>query len=106
MSCDALRELVDSGEKVSSCIDVGLILLSYSSGHLRLARSIQGFCVNSGTILISNVSTELWLWVMHRMFNTNGYLSFSGSDDDWIYSKIFSDCAQPWLLNLENGSIS
>ncbi|BAT76160.1 hypothetical protein LR48_Vigan01g242400 [Vigna angularis] len=53
------RELLVSGERVSSSTMVGLIPVSSPFGHLHLACCIQGFCVKSGFILHPLVSTAL-----------------------------------------------
>ncbi|CAK8564275.1 unnamed protein product [Lathyrus sativus] len=56
-SVKLFRELLVSGEKVSSSTIVGLIPLHSPFGHLHLACSIHGFCVKSGIILNPTVST-------------------------------------------------
>jgi len=53
------RELLVSGERVSSSTMVGLIPVSSPFGHLHLACCIHGFCVKSGIILHPSVSTAL-----------------------------------------------
>lgn len=53
------RELLVSGQRVSSSTMVGLIPVSSPFGHLHLACCIQGFCVKSGTVLHPSVSTAL-----------------------------------------------
>ncbi|KAK7291940.1 hypothetical protein RIF29_07506 [Crotalaria pallida] len=53
------RELLVHGERISSSTMVGLIPVSSPFGHLHLACCIQGFCVRSGTIASSSVSTAL-----------------------------------------------
>ncbi|KAK7329906.1 hypothetical protein VNO77_24088 [Canavalia gladiata] len=58
-SVKLFRELLVSGERVSSSTMVGLIPVSSPFGHLHLACCIQGFCVKSGTILHPSVSTAL-----------------------------------------------
>ncbi|XP_027331949.1 pentatricopeptide repeat-containing protein At4g30700 [Abrus precatorius] len=58
-SVNLFRELLVSGERVSSSTLVGLIPVSSPFGHLHLACCIQGFCVKSGIILHPSVSTAL-----------------------------------------------
>ncbi|RYR76875.1 hypothetical protein Ahy_A01g001393 isoform B [Arachis hypogaea] len=58
-SVKLFRELLASGQRVSSSTMVGLIPVSSPFGHLHLASSIQGFCVKSGTISHPSVSTAL-----------------------------------------------
>jgi pentatricopeptide repeat protein len=58
-SVELFRELLFSGEKVSSSTIVGLIPLHSPFGHLHLACSIHGFCAKSGIILNPTVSTAL-----------------------------------------------
>ena len=58
-SVNFFRELLFSGQRVSSSTMVGLIPVSSPFGHLHLACCIQGFCVKSGTVLHPSVSTAL-----------------------------------------------
>ncbi|CAL0325621.1 unnamed protein product [Lupinus luteus] len=58
-SVKLFNELLVSGERVSSSTMVGLIPVSSPFGHLHLACCIQGFCLRSGTISNSSVSTAL-----------------------------------------------
>ncbi|KAJ7955664.1 Pentatricopeptide repeat-containing protein [Quillaja saponaria] len=51
------RELLASGGRVNSSTIVGFIPVSSPFGHLHLICSIQGFCVKSGIISVSSVST-------------------------------------------------
>ncbi|KAL9326062.1 hypothetical protein ACSQ67_006707 [Phaseolus vulgaris] len=53
------RELLVSGERVSSSTMVGLIPVSSPFGHLHLACCIHGFCVKLGIILHPSLSTAL-----------------------------------------------
>ncbi|XP_057420066.1 pentatricopeptide repeat-containing protein At4g30700 [Lotus japonicus] len=58
-SVKLFRELLVSGQRVSSSTMVGLIPVSSPFGHLHLTCSIQGYCVKSGAISNSSVSTAL-----------------------------------------------
>ncbi|KAJ9141167.1 hypothetical protein P3X46_031737 [Hevea brasiliensis] len=53
------REWLGSGEKVNSSSIVGLIPVYSPFGHLLLTNCIHGFCVKSGTVSHSSVSTAL-----------------------------------------------
>lgn len=58
-SVGIFRELIASGRKANSSTVVGLIPVSCPFGHLQLVTSIQGFCVKSGILSQSSVSTAL-----------------------------------------------
>lgn len=53
------KELVALGKKVNSSTIVGLIPVSSPFGHLRLANSIQSFCLKCGILSDPSVSTAL-----------------------------------------------
>ncbi|WCJ30133.1 Pentatricopeptide repeat (PPR) superfamily protein [Euphorbia peplus] len=53
------RELVASGEKIHPSSIVGLIPVYFPFGHLYLTNSIYGFCVRTGTVSHSSISTAL-----------------------------------------------
>lgn len=53
------QELLASGERVNSSTIVGLIPVFYPLGHLQLTNCIHGFCLKSGIISNSSVSTAL-----------------------------------------------
>ncbi|XP_065848712.1 pentatricopeptide repeat-containing protein At4g30700 [Euphorbia lathyris] len=53
------KELVASGVKVYSSSIVGLIPVYFPFGHLDLTNCIHGFCVRTGTVSHSSVSTAL-----------------------------------------------
>lgn len=53
------KELLASGEKVNSSTIVGLVPVSSPFGHLHLTGSLQSFCVKSGIVSHSSVSTAL-----------------------------------------------
>ncbi|KAH7546111.1 hypothetical protein FEM48_Zijuj01G0169600 [Ziziphus jujuba var. spinosa] len=52
-------ELLASGERINSSTMVGLIPVSSPFGHLQLASSIQSFCLKSGILTHSSVTTAL-----------------------------------------------
>lgn len=58
-SVGLFKELLASGEKVNSSSIVGLIPVYSPFGHLYLTNCIHGFCVKSGTVSNSSVSTAL-----------------------------------------------
>ncbi|KAL3586416.1 hypothetical protein D5086_013283 [Populus alba] len=53
------KELLSSGERVSSSTIVGLIPVYYPFGHSYLCNCIHGFCVKLGIVSHSSVSTAL-----------------------------------------------
>ncbi|KAF3452930.1 hypothetical protein FNV43_RR03363 [Rhamnella rubrinervis] len=58
-SVGLFKELLSSGERVNSSTIVGLIPVSSPFGHLQLASSIQSFCLKSGILSNSSVSTAI-----------------------------------------------
>ncbi|GMI92859.1 mitochondrial RNA editing factor 29 [Hibiscus trionum] len=58
-SLKLFRQLLGSGEKVNSSTIVGLIPVFHPFGYLNLTNSIHSFCVKSGIISHSSVSTAL-----------------------------------------------
>ncbi|XP_057967601.1 pentatricopeptide repeat-containing protein At4g30700 [Malania oleifera] len=58
-SVGLFRELLQSGAKINSSTIVGLIPVSSPFGHLHLTHCIHSFCVKSGTVSNSSVSTAL-----------------------------------------------
>ncbi|KAL3824655.1 hypothetical protein ACJIZ3_020684 [Penstemon smallii] len=59
LSVQLFRKLLLLGYKVSSSTMVGLIPVFYPFGHLDLTRAIHAFCVKSGIVFNSSVSTAL-----------------------------------------------
>ncbi|PIN08236.1 hypothetical protein CDL12_19193 [Handroanthus impetiginosus] len=59
LSLQLFQELLLSGHKVSSSTIVGLIPVFHPFGHLNLTQLIHGFCVKSGFVSNSSVSTAL-----------------------------------------------
>ncbi|CAA0819996.1 Pentatricopeptide repeat-containing protein [Striga hermonthica] len=59
MALELFQELLWSGCKLSSSTMVGLIPVFYPFGHLDFTQSIHSFCLKSGFLLNSSVSTAL-----------------------------------------------